>query len=238
MLLEPRKITDILDLFTSEDIADILYSLRLPDSGNKADRISRLLKIGTLPEEMLHQFNAEALRGACGVLGVPTGRKADMVAALLGSKEIAPAIEASPPVERKVATREAVIEILRSAVVPRREARVESDAEVYLANILDRSFAQIALQYSIGGYLGTKIDIDLGDGKVGIEVKLSSSLSKSTEVHRMLGQAFHYDRRRYRGNLIVAVVGSSEDFLNPLLMEMAELLNSLGITCTFVTASG
>jgi hypothetical protein len=236
MTFEPTSLVEVLDLFTTEEIADALFQLHLPTSGNKDERISRLLEANLLPEKLLHTFTSEALREACASVGLPTGRKTDMVAALLGGKPLT--VIPSESIERKPPTVDTVAEVLRTIVVPRREAQVEEDAEWFIDSILDQHFTPVAHQYSIGGYLGTKIDVDLGNGTVGVEIKLAASLSKSTEVHRMLGQAYHYDRRRYSGNLIVAVVGTPEDLSDPLLKEMAELLEALRIACVFIKAAG
>jgi hypothetical protein len=88
-----------------------------------------------------------------------------------------------------------------------------------------------------GGYLGLKIDIDLGNGRVGVEVKLAESLLKAAEAHRLIGQAVYYQKRRYQDNLIVAVVGRSGDLEAPMLKELGSFLESIGVVYVGVPVS-
>lgn len=71
---------------------------------------------------------------------------------------------------------------------------------------------QVHRQYNIQGYLGLKCDIDLGDGQVGIELKLANQLSNSTNIERLLGQVLYYSKRTYKENLIVIVVGLEKEY--------------------------
>jgi len=67
-------------------------------------------------------------------------------------------------------------------------------------------------QYNIQGFLGLKCDLDIGDGQVGIELKLANQLSSSTTIERLLGQVLYYSKRTYKENLIVIVVGYEKEF--------------------------
>ncbi len=72
---------------------------------------------------------------------------------------------------------------------------------------------QVHRQYNIQGYLGLKCDIDLGDGQVGIELKLANQLSNSSSnIERLLGQVLYYSKRTYKENLIVIVVGLEKEY--------------------------
>ena len=70
---------DLFNPFTSAHLAEALRSLKLPVGGSKPERIQRLIRQDTPPRELLNLFSAEALRRSCAVLGVPVGRKAEMV---------------------------------------------------------------------------------------------------------------------------------------------------------------
>ncbi len=66
-------------------------------------------------------------------------------------------------------------------------------------------------QYNIQGFLGLKCDLDIGDGQVGIELKLANQLS-TTNIERLLGQVLYYSKRTYKENLIVLVVGLEKEY--------------------------
>lgn len=68
--------------------------------------------------------------------------------------------------------------------------RDEAEAESALARALMRRFRGVSTQFSVGGYFGHRIDIALGDGKIGVEVKLVKALLESSgEAYRAIGQA-------------------------------------------------
>lgn len=73
---------DLFNSFTSAHLAEALKSLNLPVSGSKPQRIQRLISQNSPTSELLRLFSVEALRRACTVLGMPVGRKADMVGRL------------------------------------------------------------------------------------------------------------------------------------------------------------
>jgi hypothetical protein len=55
--------------------------------------------------------------------------------------------------------------------------------------------------------------LDLGDGQVGIELKLANQLSNSSSnIERLLGQVLYYSKRTYKENLIVIVVGLEKEY--------------------------
>ena len=90
---------------------------------------------------------------------------------------------------------------------PQRGYSEKSLQEQLGAYLADR-FETVAPEYGIAGWNATRIDFDVGHGRVGIEVKLARSLAKSTEFHRLSGQLENYRERRYDAdNLVVAVFG-------------------------------
>ncbi len=150
----------------------------------------------------------------------------------------APSVEgvsSSPRVLRTTDT-EAAIQELRRLTIPHQAARSEKSAESALLSWLEEGgFKGLSTQTYIGGPIGLKIDIDIGDGKTGAEVKLASSLLASApEIHRLIGQAIYYDRKKYRGNLVVAVAGNPDDLVDQRLCETFLFLEDLGIACVGV----
>ncbi len=155
--------------------------------------------------------------------------------------KLAPSIEAGlfPEEVRRTTETEAVIDQLTRLKIPRRKIEEEKDAEDAIReHLLGVGFKDVHSQYNVSGYLGLTIDIDIGNGKVGVEVKLGDSLSESAgAVQRLIGQAIYYQRKQYKGNLIVAVVGRRDELDQPKLRETFSFLESLGIACVGVETS-
>ena len=101
---------------------------------------------------------------------------------------------------------------------PQRGYSEKSVQEQLLAYLSDR-FETVVPEYGVGGHRATRIDFDIGGGRVGIEVKLARSLKKSTEFHRLSGQLENYREHRYGDdNLVVAVFGEREHAENRALL--------------------
>lgn len=67
-------------------------------------------------------------------------------------------------------------------------------------------------QHHIGGSTGLKCDIDLFDGKCGIEIKLADKLANSAELQRAIGQIAYYSFNLYSdADLILLVVGDDAE---------------------------
>ena len=85
---------------------------------------------------------------------------------------------------------------------------------------LSARFETVVPEHGVGGHRATRIDFDIGGGRVGIEVKLARSLTKSTEFHRLSGQLENYVEHRYGDeNLVVAVFGERKHSENRALLE-------------------
>jgi len=205
--MEHQRISDLLGCFTVDELGEALFQAGLPQSGTKAERIHRLSAVQQPPAEILDLFLGEALRIVCSSLGVQVGRKDEMIVRLISwchgtasprvsGSELGPLVHetmatASPQPTYRPATREEVMRQLRQLTIPRRKAQSEADADGTIGSYLATCFEDVAPQYAIGGYLGLKIDMDIGNGKVGVEVKLADSLLNSAaEIQRLIGQAF------------------------------------------------
>lgn len=86
----------------------------------------------------------------------------------------------------------------------------EQSVEKQLKTHLQKIYINLISQYSIGGPKGTRIDFDLGNGKIGVEIKVAKSLFKKTEEHRLMGQIDDYKKRYNNNNLLVVVFGEAE----------------------------
>ncbi|HAI74876.1 MAG TPA: hypothetical protein DCM08_01400 [Microscillaceae bacterium] len=81
----------------------------------------------------------------------------------------------------------------------------------------------------------TRIDIDVAEGKVGIEVKLSKSLQSANERNRLLGQVELYKEKKYnQQNLILVVVGKRHLAENHFLQDIKALLNKKKINFVYL----
>ena len=90
----------------------------------------------------------------------------------------------------------------------------EEDAEGKIKKQLVAKFGNTNVdnQHHIGGSTGLKCDIDLFDGKCGIEIKLADKLSNSAELQRAIGQVAYYSFNLYRdADLILLVVGDEAE---------------------------
>lgn len=111
------------------------------------------------------------------------------------------------------------------------EKKVEDLLVAYLNDKIGRAHAQ----YNIGGYLGLKVDVDLGDGQIGIELKLAKELgSNASNIERLFGQVIYYSKRRYKDRLIVVVVGTEKE-QNQIIKEIEKFVTELGVFFCYVT---
>jgi hypothetical protein len=125
---------------------------------------------------------------------------------------------------------------LENLVIPKRRLTTEADFEKFVADQLSYIFSKehVHRQYSIGGFLALKADIDVGNGQVGIELKIADNLS-ATDMQRLIGQIIYYKRRFYNNNLLLFIVSKST--ITPTIMELKEFVEELGTTVVFSTAT-
>lgn len=117
--------------------------------------------------------------------------------------------------------------------------RDEKHVENLIARQLKNSFdpQDVITQYSIGGNMQLKSDIDLFNGKVGIELKLAKQLlgkTSSQNIERLFGQVIYYSKLKYENNLIVLVVGTETEEKDARIKEINKFLDSLGLGISFV----
>ena len=131
---------------------------------------------------------------------------------------------------------EEVVSFIKSHVtIAKSQYKEEKNVENIIAKQLREKYGatNVHQQYSVGGYLGLKCDIDLFDSKCcGIELKLAKQLSATSGAaakERLIGQAVYYSRRHYKGKLIVLVVGTANEKKDAALSETARFLQELGV---------
>ncbi|MBL7996999.1 MAG: hypothetical protein JNL32_00035 [Candidatus Kapabacteria bacterium] len=124
---------------------------------------------------------------------------------------------------------------LLNILIYKRRLTSEKDVEKHIADKLAIIFGKenIHRQYSVGGFLALKTDIDVGNGQIGIEIKISDNLS-ATDMQRMIGQVVYYKKRFYDNNLLLYVV--SKSVISPTLNELKTFVEELGVTVIFRTA--
>lgn len=101
------------------------------------------------------------------------------------------------------------------------EEPTEADLQKLLYDFLKGRFIHVKREQSTGAN-GTKVDIDVGRGSVGIEVKLAKALFKVTALQRLTGQISDYNKDRYGGDLIVVVFGSAKEAEEDILLSRIE----------------
>jgi len=124
---------------------------------------------------------------------------------------------------------------LENLVIIKRRLTTESDFEKFVTDQLAMIFGKerVHRQYSVGGFLALKTDIDIGNGQVGIELKISDHLTAS-DMQRMIGQVVYYKKRFYNSNLLVYV--ASKSTINPTTKELKDFIEELETTVIFTSA--
>ena len=188
--------------------------------------------------ELFDMFRVEELQFICGNLDLPIGKKAVMIDTVaVACDETRVDVTTGHALTDRInlldPTMENVVNNLQHIVLSRRTIKTEKDAEEDISQYLLNYYRDVMNQYSLGGMLGLKIDVDINDGKFGIEIKLADSLlnkpSSSSEIFRMIGQAVYYSKKRYGPNFILAIVGTKDDIDEPVLREAFSFLESINI---------
>ena len=132
-----------------------------------------------------------------------------------------------------IPTIEDVLSFLTAGLVIKKTqfyGKSESEIENLITKQLREQYGEMNIhrQYSVGGFLSLKCDIDLFDSKCcGIELKLAKQLKNSSAKERLIGQVIYYSKRCYQGKLIVLVVGTQKEY-DTSLQEVQEFLSELG----------
>ena len=112
-----------------------------------------------------------------------------------------------------------------------KEGKIQKNILKQLQDIYGKE--KVQKEYNVGGYWGMRCDVDLFDGKIGIELKVAEQLKKSAQVERLIGQTVYYTKRKYgKGNLIVLVVGKRKEY-DASMKEIETIVTELGANFIF-----
>lgn len=115
----------------------------------------------------------------------------------------------------------------------------EEKVENRISAQLEKAFGKenVDNQHYVGGNNGLKCDIDLYNGKCGIELKLADQLDSAINLQRALGQVIYYSHCTYKENdLILLVIGAAAE-LSPKLKELKEIIDEFeGIHFVYMQA--
>lgn len=128
-----------------------------------------------------------------------------------------------------------VITVLENLIVLKRRLTSEADLERFIATQLAFVFGKekVSTQYSVGGFLALKTDIDIGNGQVGIELKIADNLG-ATDMQRLIGQVIYYRKRFYNNNLLVFIAGRNS--ITSHFKELKDFIEELGIKVIYCQA--
>ncbi len=128
-----------------------------------------------------------------------------------------------------------VVTVLDNLIVLKRRLTSEANLERFVATQLAYVFGKdkVSTQYSVGGFLALKTDIDIGNGQVGIELKIADNLS-ATDMQRLIGQVIYYRKRFYNNNLLVFIAGRNS--INSSFKELQDFIEELGVKVVYCQA--
>ncbi len=133
---------------------------------------------------------------------------------------------------------EELTEYLEKIRITSAQIRTEKTAENLILKKLREEFPEtnFAQQYSVGGYLGLKVDIDVDNGDIGIEIKLAKQLQNSAaNIQRLFGQVVYYSEKKYDDALVVLIIGSKKLKEEPFMKELTEFLEEkLDVTVVYL----
>ncbi len=133
-------------------------------------------------------------------------------------------------------SRTTVIDFLIKIELPKKTLSSERELENFLFKKLSAKFPKIDRQKGLDSSNGMKIDIDLGHGEIGIEIKLAEQLvGNASKRKEAIGQLVQY-RKMYETDLILIVGGKKTEGLSPLLREVQENTKSVGARYIFLSA--
>ena len=104
---------------------------------------------------------------------------------------------------------ESVVRSLSRLKITPYQIKSERTVEGLVVEHLKKKYKRVHSQYSVGGNLGLKVDVDVNES-LGIEIKLAKQIESSTaNMMRLFGQAVYYSRRKYgKENMLVLIVGN------------------------------
>lgn len=143
-------------------------------------------------------------------------------------RETGPQADIKLTAEARVISADNVVKIIKNLIIPKRRISTELTLESFVAEQLTLIFGKenVYRQYNVGGFLALKIDIDLGNGLVGIELKIVDNLN-ATDMQRLIGQLVYYKNRFYnKNNIILFIAGKAA--IDGKTKELLSFVENLG----------
>ena len=114
-------------------------------------------------------------------------------------------------------TKNRIITLLRDfSPIPSNKLKfgyTEKSIQNQLEKFFQKEIQHVTKEYAIEGVNSSQIDLDLGNGAIGIELKLASAVFKEFGKDRLVGQVSKYIDRKYDdGNLIVLIYCTQDEF--------------------------
>lgn len=127
-----------------------------------------------------------------------------------------------------------ILKDLKKFSIKNASLSAEKVFENHLYDYLSTKYENVHRQASIGGVKALKIDLDIGNGRVGIELKLASKVSIQSEKQRLIGQLHDYTDKKYDdNNLIIIIAGSGQYRADPSIKEVEKIVKKQ-YECHFV----
>lgn len=130
------------------------------------------------------------------------------------------------------------LKIFNIQIVPgRKNGFTEKDIHKQLEIFLKEIFQNVTMEHGVESKNAKAIDVDIANGKVGIEVKLASEIFKEGGWDRAIGQMVKYTRLKYKNeNLIFLIAGFNEDLRNSMLSDFEDDVHSHNCKFLFKSA--
>ena len=114
---------------------------------------------------------------------------------------------------------------IKCNVYYRGEKAVEKEIVKQLSEKIGKE--NVNSQYAVGGFLNLKCDIDVYNGKCGIELKVAKQLNNATALQRVIGQLVYYSQRRYKDTGLILLVVGTQSELNAKLKELKDFVEQI-----------
>jgi hypothetical protein len=118
---------------------------------------------------------------------------------------------------------EEITELIQKSLleIAKYKFELEDQIQEFLADYLENNTEHsIHREYNIGGMLASKIDIDVNEGQVGIELKMVRAIGSAEHIYKFMGQVLYYSRRLYNNNTIIIICGNKKQINRPIIREL------------------
>ena len=100
-----------------------------------------------------------------------------------------------------------------------KDGYTEKRVQNQLLGFLRDKIENVSEEYGIEGINATRIDLDIGKGKVGLEIKLAKSVFKTAGQDRMVGQLDTFIKNKYYDDNLLLMIVCEPHHLNDRAMQ-------------------